>query len=137
MREKGWITTDDCGREWNQLYDQGAFLVRHRYKDHAKRILDEIKFFADQFNQDTQNKAFAESMQKLFNALGRNPDGKIAFKKHLVKDIRDVILPGILRDVRYMPLPRIEVSDRMVDVVSAFPLLEVTKTENVRWSRTS
>lgn len=118
LKEKGWATTDECTRDWNGLYDRGVYLLRHRYKNHSQRILDEIKFFGEQFNKDTQNKAFADSLQKLFTDLGRT-DGKVAFKKHLLKDLRDVILPAVLRDVRYIPVPRLEVSDEMVDVVSA------------------
>lgn len=123
MKDKGWVETDEFGRSWNNLYDRGNFLLRNRYRDHANRVLDEIKFFGDQFNQDPQNKAFGDSMQKLFTDLGRNQEGKAVFKKHLLLDIRDVILPAFLRDVRYIPVPRIEVSDPMVDVVSAFGLV--------------
>lgn len=109
---------EDCNREWNQLYDHGRYLLRDRYKNHTDRILDEIKFVGDQFNRDPQNKAFANSMEKLFNDLGRDSDGNVKFKKHLLKDIGNVILPGIFENVRYVPVPRIEVSDPMADVVS-------------------
>jgi hypothetical protein len=138
LKEKGWATTDECSHDWNQLHDRGVFLLRHRYKNHTKRILDEIKFFGDQFNKDAQNKAFADSMQNLFNNLGRNGDGKVAFKKHLLKDLRDVIMPAFLRDVRYIPVPRLEVSDKMVDVVSAFDSLCSRKLmDGFRWLKTS
>ena len=120
LQEKGWAQTDECGQDWNKLYDHGVFLLRHRYRDHTNRVIDEVKFIGDQFNQDPQNKAFGDSMQKLFTDLGHNQEGKVAFKKHLLVDIRDVILPGLLQDMRYVPVPRIEVSDPMVDVVSIF-----------------
>ncbi|KAI9932892.1 hypothetical protein MW887_009144 [Aspergillus wentii] len=117
LRESGYIMEEDCNREWNQLYDHGRYLLRDRYKNHTDRILDEIKFVGDQFNRDPQNKAFANSMEKLFNDLGRDSDGNVKFKKHLLKDIGNVILPGIFENVRYVPVPRIEVSDPMADVV--------------------
>lgn len=41
----------------------------------------------------------------------------MVFKKHLMKDFTNVVLPGIFEDLRYVPIPRIEVSDPMVDVV--------------------
>ena len=41
----------------------------------------------------------------------------MAFKPHLIKDLQDVILPGIFENVRYIPIPRIEYSDPMVDAV--------------------
>lgn len=109
---------DDCDREWERLYDHGRYLLRDRYKDHTDRILDEIKFIGDQFNQDPQNRAFRLALERLFNDLGRDANGNVAFKKHLAKDVRDVILPSIFENVRYVPVPRIEVSDPMVDMVS-------------------
>lgn len=108
---------DEANRQWNELYDKGRYLTRERYKNHTDRIVDEIKFLADQFDKDPQNKALADSIQKLFLDLGRDAGGKVVFKPHLLKDLRDIILPGIFENVRYVPIPRIEVSDPMVDVV--------------------
>lgn len=117
LREQGFIMEDEANRQWNELYDKGRYLVRERYRTHSDKILDEIKFLADQFDKDPQNKALADSVQKLFKDLGRDTDGKVVFKKHLLKDLRDIIIPGIFENVRYVPIPRIEVSDPMVDVV--------------------
>lgn len=117
LREQGFIMQDEATRQWNELYDRGRYLLRERYRTHTDRIVDETKFMADQFDKDPMNKAFADSIQKLFLDLGRDAGGKVVFKKHLVKDIRDVILPGIIENVRYIPIPRIEVSDPTVDVV--------------------
>ncbi|KAJ5183558.1 hypothetical protein N7492_001174 [Penicillium capsulatum] len=117
LREQGFIMEDEATRQWNELYDKGRYLVRERYRTHTDKVIDEIKFLADQFDKDPQNKALAESVQKLFKDLGRDADGKVVFKKDLVRDLRDVIIPGIFENVRYVPIPRIEVSDPMVDVV--------------------
>jgi hypothetical protein len=117
LREQGFIMQDESTRQWNELYDRGRYLLRERYRTHTDRIVDETKFLADQFDKDPRNKAFADSIQKLFLDLGRDAGGKVVFKKHLLKDIRDVILPGIIENVRYIPIPRIEVSDPTVDVV--------------------
>ncbi|KAK9583377.1 hypothetical protein V6Z92_007519 [Aspergillus fumigatus] len=117
LQEQGYIMQEDCNREWDRLYDHGRYLLRDRYKDHTDRILDEIRFIGDQFNQDPQNRAFRSALEKLFNDLGRDASGNVDFKKHLLKDIRDVILPSVFENVRYVPVPRIEVSDPMADVV--------------------
>lgn len=117
LREQGYVLKDEATNEWRELYDDGRFLLRERYRGHTDRVVDEIKFLADQFDQDPQNKAFANSMERLFKDLGQDQNGKPAFKKHLVKDITNVILPAIFENVRYIPIPRIEVSDPMVDVI--------------------
>lgn len=117
LKEQGFILQDQSSEEWNQLYDKGQFLLRDRYRDHTNRIIDEVKFLADQFDQDPQNKAFAQATQKLFQDLGNDENGKPVFKKHLVKDLSTVIIPAIFEHTRYVPIPRIEVSDPMIDAV--------------------
>ncbi|KAI9678598.1 MAG: hypothetical protein M1817_005655 [Caeruleum heppii] len=117
LKTEGYVMQDDATKEWNQLYEQGEFLIRDRYKDHTHRIVDELKFMAEQFDADPTNKQFANSMQKLFNDLGNDQNGKPTFKAHLVKDLTNVILPDIFEGVRYVPIPRIEYSDPMMDAI--------------------
>lgn len=117
LQERGFVMGDQCNREWNHLYDHGQYLLQDRYKAHTDHILDEIKFFSEQYNEDAHNKAFGQSMQELLTDLGCNTEGKVNFKKHLLKDIGNVILPSILAHVHYMPIPRIEFADPTVDVV--------------------
>jgi hypothetical protein len=124
LREQGFIMEDECSRQWNELYDKGRYLLRERYRGHSDRIVDEVKFLADQFEQDPQNQALAESCQKLFKDLGHDASGKATFKPDLLRDLRDVIIPSIFENVRYVPIPRIEVSDPMVDVVVENLVLE-------------
>jgi hypothetical protein len=117
LQEQGFILQDQANAEWNELYDRGQFLLRNRYRNDTDRLLDEIKFIGHQFDEDPQNKAFADAVQKLFLDLGNDENGQPKFKKHLVKDLTEVIIPGIFENTRYVPIPRIEVSDPMVDVV--------------------
>lgn len=108
---------DAATDEWNALYDRGNFLLRDRYRNHTDRILDELKFLADQFDQDPQNKKFGFAMQKLFTDLGNDENGKPTFKPHLLKDLSEVIIPAALESVQYVPIPRIEYSDPQIDAV--------------------
>ncbi|KNG90436.1 hypothetical protein ANOM_001056 [Aspergillus nomiae NRRL 13137] len=117
LQEQGYIMQEDWDRHYDQLSDHGRYLLRERYRDHTDRILDEVKFIGEQFAHDPQNKAFGEAVERLFTDLGRDSSGNVSFKPHLLTDLRDVILPGIFENVRYVPIPRIEVSDPMADVV--------------------
>jgi len=86
-------------------------------------------------------------MQKLFNDLGNDENGKPTFKPHLVKDLSEVILPGIFESIRYVPIPRIEYSDPMIDAVienlviesdNLMPnVLEIANDNYFRWGRKS
>ncbi|KAF2205708.1 hypothetical protein GQ43DRAFT_452967 [Delitschia confertaspora ATCC 74209] len=117
LKQAGFIMEDASNEEWNQLYDDGHFLLRERYRAHTDRIVDEFKFLGQQFDADPQNRAFADSLTKLFNDLGHDESGKTVFKPHLLTDLKEVIIPGIFENVRYIPIPRIEYSDPMVDAV--------------------
>lgn len=136
---------DAATDEWNKIYDKGEFLLRDRYRNHTDRVVDELKFLASQFEEDPHNKAFADAMQKLFDDLGKDDKGNPTFKTHLVKDLTDVILPAIFKDIRYVPIPRIEYSDPMIDAVvenliiesdNLMPnVLEITNDNYWRWGR--
>ncbi|KAF3046304.1 hypothetical protein E8E11_007450 [Didymella keratinophila] len=117
LQQQGYILEDSSTEEWNRIYDQGHELLRGRYRGHTDRIADEFKFIGQQFDADEQNRQFAQSVNKLFLDLGNDENGKTTFKPHLVKDVTDVILPGLFESVQYVPIPRIEYSDPMVDAI--------------------
>ncbi|RPB15986.1 hypothetical protein P167DRAFT_482247 [Morchella conica CCBAS932] len=117
LKEEGYIMRDESNERYDRLYDQGNFLLRDRYRDHTDRVVNEFRFLGEQFAEDPDNKRFGEAMQKLFNDLGNDENGKPVFKKHLVKDVTQVIIPEIFENVRYVPIPRIEYSDPMMDAV--------------------
>lgn len=145
LKEQGYVLTDKANDEANQLEEQGRFLLRERYRDHVDRIMDEFKFLGDQFEADPLNKSFGDSMQKLFNDLGNDENGKPTFKPHLLKDLTDVIIPAFFENVRYVPLPRIEYSDPMIDAIvenliiesdNLFPNeLEIQSDNHFKWGR--
>ncbi|KAI0436234.1 hypothetical protein F4803DRAFT_572777 [Xylaria telfairii] len=124
LQQQGYILEDDCNHQWHHLYDRGNHLLRERYRSHTDRIVDEMKFLIDQFDQDPQNKALSASLQKLFRDLGHDEDGKPQFKPHLVKDLTEVIIPAAFETVAYIPIPRIEYSDPQIDAIVENLVLE-------------
>lgn len=117
LKEQGYILQDSSTKEYHQLHERGQYLLRDKYKKHTDRVLDEIKFFGLQFDEDAQNKAFANSLKKLFQDLGNDENGKPTFKPHLLKDLTEVIIPAAFEHTRYVPVPRIEYSDPMFDAI--------------------
>ncbi|KAI5860480.1 hypothetical protein GGS23DRAFT_599297 [Durotheca rogersii] len=146
LQQQGYIMDDDtCNEEWHYLYDHGNYLLRQKYKSNTDRVVDEVKFLADQFEQDAQNKAFATSLEKLFKDLGNGENGRAVFKPHLIKDLTGVILPAAFERIAYIPIPRIEYSDPEIDAVvenlvlesdNFMPnVLEVYSDNYFRWGR--
>ncbi|KAF4120376.1 hypothetical protein GMORB2_3177 [Geosmithia morbida] len=124
LLEDGYVLEKSSKEDGDALYEKGKYLLREKYRSQFDRVVEEVKFLGGQFDKDPQNKAFAVSVQKLFNDLGQGEDGKSAFKPHLVKDLTEVIIPGIFENVAYIPIPRIEYSDPQFDAVIENLVLE-------------
>ncbi|PSR83317.1 hypothetical protein BD289DRAFT_370200 [Coniella lustricola] len=124
LQEQGYILEPASTQDWNRLYDHGNYLLRHKYKTHTDRILEEMKFLGNQFDEDVQNKRFAQSVNKLFLDLGNDENGKATFKPHLLKDLTEVIIPLTFEKIAYIPVPRIEYSDPQIDAVIENLVLE-------------
>lgn len=145
LQQQGYILEDECNHQWHRLYDRGNYLLRERYRSHTDRIVDEMKFLVDQFDQDPQNKAFRTSLEKLFRDLGHDENGKPQFKPHLVKDLTEVVIPAAFENVAYIPIPRIEYSDPQIDAIienlvlesdNFMPnVLEITSDNFFSWGR--
>ncbi|CAD6506128.1 BgTH12-07058 [Blumeria graminis f. sp. triticale] len=145
FEKQGFIMDDAATEEWNAIYDSGNFLLRDRYRNHTDQVISELKFLADKFDEDPQNKSFAQSMSNLFNDLGNDENGKPTFKPELLKDLADVILPAAFENIRYVPVPRIEYSDPTVDFIienlvlesdNFFPnIFEFTNDNYFKWGR--
>ncbi|KAI1911860.1 hypothetical protein LOZ52_005986 [Ophidiomyces ophidiicola] len=117
LQEQGFVLQEASNEEWRRLYDEGQYLFRDRYRDDSNRLVGEVKFMGEQFDQDPLNKQFSTSMQKLFTDLGTDREGKVVFKKNLLNDFATVVVPGFFENLHYIPIPRIEVSDPMIDVI--------------------
>jgi len=145
LKTQGYILEPASSREWDQLYDEGNFLLRDRYKEHTDRVVNEFRFFGEQFAEDPDSRRLGDSLTKLFNDLGNDENGKPTFKKHLVKDVTQVIIPDIFEQIRYVPVPRIEYSDRMIDAIvenlviesdNLMPnVFEISNDSYFRWGR--
>ncbi|KAF2126553.1 hypothetical protein P153DRAFT_369245 [Dothidotthia symphoricarpi CBS 119687] len=117
LQRQGFILEDQWNEEWSSIYDEGHNLLRGRYRGLTDRVTDEFQYIGEQFDADEQNTAFANSVNKLFADLGQDENGQTTFKPHLLKDVTEVILPGFFESVQYIPIPRIEYSDNMVDAI--------------------
>lgn len=67
--------------------------------------------------EDPLNKKLGTDINQLFRDLLFDENGKWAFKSHLWADIRDKIVPPVMERIGAIPIPRIEYTDPMIDIV--------------------
>jgi hypothetical protein len=104
LQEDGFILKDEATEEWNRLSDQGHYLLNDRYKQHTDHLNDEINRWFGYMTNDPDSVDFGNKVQKLFVDLGQDKNGNIIFKKHLLADVTEVIIPGFFEHLRYVPV---------------------------------
>lgn len=129
LTDKNFITSDAADAEAHSLYDRSQQLLHSkesRYRPDIERLFDEVKSFGDAIVNDRENQRVVETSKKVFNdlvVLDANGAFK-GFRKKVVRDIIDVILPRFIGEVRYIPMPRIEYQDRDFDLILENVILE-------------
>jgi len=67
--------------------------------------------------RDPLNKRFGEDWARLTHDLLFDSEGSLKFKFDLWNDVRKVILPTLVEEVGYIPIPRVEYTDDALDLV--------------------
>jgi hypothetical protein len=80
-------------------------------------LLQTVGDWFKQMGEDPLNKRFGEDWAHLTRDLLFDSEGSLKFKPHLWGDIRKVILPTLVSQVGYIPIPRIEYTDDSLDLV--------------------
>ncbi|CAD6931994.1 unnamed protein product [Tilletia controversa] len=124
LQEPGFIMKDEANTQAIQLRDSGKkFFVAAegrdtgKYVPHKDELFKQVEVFFKGMAEDPLNVKFGESWKRLVFDLFLDSDGKPSWKPQLWADIRDPILPQLLQHVGWVPVPRIEYSDKQVDIV--------------------
>ncbi|RXK41203.1 hypothetical protein M231_01608 [Tremella mesenterica] len=117
LLEPGFILEEESDREGRELRDKGKSFFTDKYRGHWDTLADEIKAWFQAMGEDPLNVRFGDDWKRLTKDLLFNEEGNLEFKPHLWSDIRTVILPTVIRQIGYVPIPRAEYSDDKIDLV--------------------
>ncbi|PWN89674.1 hypothetical protein FA10DRAFT_150919 [Acaromyces ingoldii] len=123
VQEPGFVMKEEANTQGRLLRDQGKRFFtgegeqKGKYQPHFENFFQQVADFFKAMGDDPLNKEFGSKWDKLGKDLFFDSEGKATFKPHLWDDIRDPILPQLLTHIGYVPIPRIEYSDKMVDLV--------------------
>ncbi|KAG8928965.1 hypothetical protein FRC02_006163 [Tulasnella sp. 418] len=117
LLEPGYVLSPACTNRSDQLQDSGHAFFDQKYKGHKDAIFDEVSAWFSAWADDPLNKRFSADWKRLTKDLLFDEHGGLTFKPHLWYDIRKVILPALIEQVGYIPIPRIEYTDNTLDLV--------------------
>ncbi|POW21160.1 hypothetical protein PSHT_02715 [Puccinia striiformis] len=135
LQEPGYVMKESCDQAGREINESGKkcelgelFACRvleltprlvwnHKYASHRQTLFDEIEKFFTSYAEDPLNIRFGQNWKKLTKDLFLNSEGNLTLKAQLWEDITTVILPGLLKHIGYIPIPRIEYTDNQLDLV--------------------
>ncbi|KAF9235766.1 hypothetical protein BU15DRAFT_89476 [Melanogaster broomeanus] len=107
LLEAGYVLEEDCKREfWDE-----------KYRSHFDNLFDSTGNWFKAMAEDPLNKRFGEDWARLTRDLLFDSEGSLKFKPELWSDIRKVIVPTLVEQIGYIPIPRIEYTDDTLDLV--------------------
>ncbi|OCB90174.1 hypothetical protein A7U60_g2636 [Sanghuangporus baumii] len=117
LLESGFVLKPEFESQAHQLHAESRKFFDAKYKSHLDGLLDAIQTWFRGWSEDPFNKRLGEDATKLTKDLLFNSEGGLAFKSHLLTDIRKVILPALIEKIGYIPIPRVEFVNKNIDVV--------------------
>ncbi|EFP80265.1 uncharacterized protein PGTG_06221 [Puccinia graminis f. sp. tritici CRL 75-36-700-3] len=117
LQEPGYVMKESCDQAGREINESGKKFWNHKYANHRQTLFDEIEKFFTSYAEDPLNIRFGQNWKKLTKDLFLNSEGNLKLKTQLWEDITTVILPGLLRHIGYIPIPRIEYTDSQLDLV--------------------
>lgn len=117
LLETGYILDEDSDKEARDLQETGKYFFTDKYKGHQEKLFDEIQLWFTAMADDPLNKRLGDDIKRLTKDLLFNSEGNLSFKPKLWNDMRNVILPTVIRQIGYVPIPRAEYSDDKIDLV--------------------
>lgn len=117
LLEPGYILDDESTREGEKIRDDGRQYFEHKYKGHFENLGNQTQTFFTAMGDDPLNQRFGEDWKRLTKDLLFDSEGNLSYKPRLLNDIRRVILPSVISNIGYVPIPRAEYSDDKIDLV--------------------
>ncbi|KAJ7689809.1 hypothetical protein B0H17DRAFT_602201 [Mycena rosella] len=117
LLQAGYVTEPACGTAARELRDSGRAFYHEKYRTHFDALGDAAAGWFKGIAADPLNTALAEDMARFTRDLLFDEEGNLQFKRKLWEDVRGYILPTLVDEVGYIPIPRVEYTDDALDLV--------------------
>ncbi|KAI8366790.1 uncharacterized protein BYT42DRAFT_504682 [Radiomyces spectabilis] len=117
LKEPNYVTDPASTDDGKALIERGREVTEGRYRGDFDALTTEGRRFTQSIAEDPMAKELNERFTRIHQDLWFDKDGHPAFKPQLLNDMRMTLLPAILEQIKFVPIPRIEYSDPQFDVV--------------------
>ncbi|KAI9497518.1 hypothetical protein BDB00DRAFT_784840 [Zychaea mexicana] len=116
LQEPNYVNNDQSTEDGKYLINRMRELTRDRHRDHTDFLINEAKAYMSSLEDDPMARELEMRFKQIHNDLWLDENGNTAFKPQLLTDMRLTLLPVALEFVKFLPIPRIEYSDKQIDL---------------------
>ena len=118
VQDMKYAASSDAEKHGQELLNRiNDFSEDTGFKQDINTLIREVVRVAEGFASDKATLRVYDRGQSLVKHLCMNERGNFVFKKRLLKDFFNVLLPSALQIVQYIPISRIEFQDADVDLL--------------------
>ncbi|KZT08513.1 uncharacterized protein LAESUDRAFT_724022 [Laetiporus sulphureus 93-53] len=117
LMSPGYVLDDQCNEHANELREVGRAYYDNKYKGHFDNLWNSLADWFRGWADDPLNRRFGQDWARLTKDLLFDSEGSLKYKPELWKDIRNVVVPNLVENIGYIPIPRIEYTDDSLDLV--------------------
>jgi len=115
LSDTDYVTSNAFQSDARQLSDSTGSLMSERHRDHATKVIAELKDFFSGLAEDPVNQEFAGAVRQLWTDVFLDENGNFTIKKDLMNDVASII-PILSQHLAYIPVPRFEKDDENMSI---------------------
>ena len=127
LHDPGFAVTDAADAEAHGLFDRSKYLLETKtdaYSRNVEKLFGEASAYITAIQTDKANRRLVEASKKVWNDVVVLRHGAYRPRARVVRDMFDVLLPKLVAEIKYIPLPRVEYQDKDYDLVLENVVLE-------------
>lgn len=116
LDDPGYLEAEDSTTEGNELIEKLRKSGFEKYKPEIDSMLGESSAIVTAITEDPITKEISQRVKSIHNHLWYDSNGNAVFKPQLLNDIRITLIPAIIEQVKYVPLPLVNYSDKKYEI---------------------
>ncbi|KAL1920788.1 uncharacterized protein VTP21DRAFT_11423 [Calcarisporiella thermophila] len=114
LRDEQYVRETKYKETGSELIERARHVLVEKHRDHVNRLSDAATDFIQALRSDELTSQLGRDFEQLGRDLFLNSEGKASFKPGLARDFA-MLLPLIAEELKYIPLPAIEGSNKDAD----------------------
>ncbi|CEP14943.1 hypothetical protein [Parasitella parasitica] len=116
LQEPGYLSGDESTEEGNKLVHEVRQSALEEYKPQVKSLLHESNSIIKSVSDDPISQKISLKVRDIHDHLWYDSNGHAAFKPQLLNDMRITLIPALIEQIKFVPLPQIIYSDKQVEI---------------------